>query len=195
MPALSLLGEALQDDNSVLNPGEAWWRDHQQWLAERGYMLRPRYRPGWKPSWSKTPGKPYWTCEDGISASVRISRLQLRYSLIRSRPQNFVILDAIRTSDKQMVALKRVLTSKFPYEVDISQYLSSNELRTDPRNHCVPIWDVLSVPDSDDDVIIVMPLLRACSDPPWQTLGEVMSFFLQLFEVSWYPPSSSRRIN
>ena len=30
---------------------EAWWRDHQEWLAERGYTLRPRYKPGWKPSW------------------------------------------------------------------------------------------------------------------------------------------------
>ena len=30
---------------------ELWWRDHQEWLAERGYTLRPRYRPGWKASW------------------------------------------------------------------------------------------------------------------------------------------------
>lgn len=34
-----------------LTKAECWWRDHQGWLAERGYMLRPRYRPGWEPSW------------------------------------------------------------------------------------------------------------------------------------------------
>ncbi|KAL1945766.1 hypothetical protein VTO73DRAFT_1768 [Trametes versicolor] len=30
---------------------ECWWRDHQEWLAERGYLLRHQYRPDWKPSW------------------------------------------------------------------------------------------------------------------------------------------------
>lgn len=31
---------------------ELWWRDHQEWLAEKGYLLRPRYKPGWNPSWA-----------------------------------------------------------------------------------------------------------------------------------------------
>lgn len=34
-----------------LSKAECWWRDHQSWLAEQGYMLRPRYRSGWTPSW------------------------------------------------------------------------------------------------------------------------------------------------
>lgn len=28
---------------------ERYWRDRQPWLQEHGYMLRPRYRPGWEP--------------------------------------------------------------------------------------------------------------------------------------------------
>lgn len=39
--------------NRVLQPLEYWWRDHQKWLEDRGYMLRPRYREGWTPSWGE----------------------------------------------------------------------------------------------------------------------------------------------
>ncbi|KAJ3477236.1 hypothetical protein NLI96_g10603 [Meripilus lineatus] len=35
---------------SNLLPGEEFWRDHQVWLQEQGYMLRPRYHPDWVPS-------------------------------------------------------------------------------------------------------------------------------------------------
>lgn len=40
-----------------LIPFEYFWRDHQEWLAAAGYMLRPRYKPNWIPSWLK-PQKP-----------------------------------------------------------------------------------------------------------------------------------------
>ncbi len=33
-----------------INPIEAWWVERQEALERAGYMLRPRYRPGWKPS-------------------------------------------------------------------------------------------------------------------------------------------------
>lgn len=35
---------------SNLFPYEAFWRDHQVWLQEKGYMLRPRFHPDWIPS-------------------------------------------------------------------------------------------------------------------------------------------------
>src|ERR1700727_2123490 len=47
-----------------LNPSEIYWRDHQPWLASRGYMLRPRYSPNWVPSWEGTD-KIWAECEDG----------------------------------------------------------------------------------------------------------------------------------
>ncbi len=46
-----------------------FWREHQQWLADAGYMLRPRYREDWEPSWLKS-GKANYQCEDGKSILV-----------------------------------------------------------------------------------------------------------------------------
>ena len=48
------------------------WIEHQPLFAERGYRLRPRYRPDWKPSWPGT-GK-LWLCfEDGNPPLVRLA--------------------------------------------------------------------------------------------------------------------------
>jgi hypothetical protein len=51
------------------NPGERLWCDRQPFLAERGYTLRSRYRPGWKPSWVGTTINPAY-CEDSIRQIV-----------------------------------------------------------------------------------------------------------------------------
>ena len=53
---------------------EEWWRDHQVWLQERGYMLRKRYRPGWIPSWSGTDEYPI-LYEDGQMPSVGYTQI------------------------------------------------------------------------------------------------------------------------
>jgi hypothetical protein len=45
-------------------PDELYWCSLQKWLEECGYMLRPRYLPGWVPSWEGT--KKLWVdFEDG----------------------------------------------------------------------------------------------------------------------------------
>lgn len=43
---------------------EMWWRDRADFLESRGYRLRPRFRPGWQPSWSGRDRSPLF-CEDG----------------------------------------------------------------------------------------------------------------------------------
>ena len=48
---------------------EKWWVDRQVALEQAGYMLRSRYRPGWKPSWTGTK-RFYLDCEDGQSIGV-----------------------------------------------------------------------------------------------------------------------------
>jgi hypothetical protein len=48
---------------------ERWWVDRQVALEQAGYMLRPRFRPGWRPSWTGTK-KFYLDCEDGKSIGV-----------------------------------------------------------------------------------------------------------------------------
>ena len=49
---------------------EIYWREHQKWLLESGYRLRPRYQPDWMPSWEKS-GEPSSLCEDSFSLVVR----------------------------------------------------------------------------------------------------------------------------
>lgn len=78
--------------------------------------------------------------------------------------------------------LKSVLQCDHPFEVDITRYLTSEPLRLDPMNHCVPILDVLRIPDEERDIMI-MPLLRRYSDPSFKTFGEAVECFRQLFEV------------
>jgi hypothetical protein len=54
----------------ALGRDEVFWRDHQSWLKESGYELRPRYQPDWKPSWHAS-GKSVSASEDGQRAPVR----------------------------------------------------------------------------------------------------------------------------
>ena len=94
------------------------------------------------------------------------------------------LLDGTRLSDGAYVALKIVRRSENPEEVEIAQFLTSEPLRSDCSNHCVPIYDTLPVPDDGDLVIMVMPLLRSYTSPAFNTVGEVLECFRQIFEVT-----------
>lgn len=142
---------------------ELFWRDLSPWLEERGYVLRPRYRIGWTPSWTGTD-KIYWDCEDGV------------------RPRTWQTLDGVRTSDGTVVTFKVVSTKDHPLEVEIAQMFSAEPLASDPHNHCVPIYEVLRHPSKADTVLLVMPLLRAFNNPLIQTIGEAVEFFRQVFQ-------------
>lgn len=37
---------------AVHTENEVKWAYKQPYLQSKGYMLRPRYRPGWQPSWT-----------------------------------------------------------------------------------------------------------------------------------------------
>jgi hypothetical protein len=92
-------------------------------------------------------------------------------------------MDATRMADGKFVLLKCFQKSIYPYEVEISTFFSLPPLAEDPQNHCVPVYEVLRFPDDDDKVIIVMPLLREYRDPRFDTIGEVVEFFSQIFGV------------
>ncbi|THH17972.1 hypothetical protein EUX98_g9032 [Antrodiella citrinella] len=81
-----------------------------------------------------------------------------------------------------MVLLKRIRRKVHPYEVEITQSFSKEPMKSHPHNHCIPLFDVLDVPDGDDTSIIVLPLLRLFDDPSFQTIGEVVEFIRQIFE-------------
>ncbi|KAJ7267690.1 kinase-like domain-containing protein [Mycena haematopus] len=145
-----------------LDPGEIYWRDHHDWLKESGYVLRPRFRPGWIASWKVDPKKFELSCEDHIF-------------LTRA-----AIMDAVRVSDNAAVVLKKIRKDHHPHEVEIANFFTA--LRPSPANHCVPILVTLQPPDDDNILIIVMPLLRELDDPRFDTFGEAVEFFRQMFE-------------
>jgi len=126
-------------------------------------MLRPRYRPDWKPSWLGTDNF-YRDCEDGQSTLMP------------------TILDATRQSDGLLVTLKKVDTVVHPFEVEIGEFLSSEQLAQDPRNHCVRILDVLQDPIDSKLSIVVMPLLKSYDKPEFLTVGEAVAFCVQMIE-------------
>ncbi|TFY60100.1 hypothetical protein EVJ58_g5365 [Rhodofomes roseus] len=146
-----------------LSEAELYWRDRQPWLEEHGYMLRPRYRPDWTPSWEGT-SESHFMCEDGRR-------------LIHPH-----ILDATRVSDGTVVTLKKIDNSVHPYEVEIARMFCTEPLKLDPRNHCVQIIEVLQDPKEEAASIIVMPFLKTYNKPRFDTIGEALEFFHQALE-------------
>ncbi|KAJ7144698.1 kinase-like domain-containing protein [Mycena filopes] len=143
---------------------EHYWRDHQVWLEECGYMLRPRFRSDWVASWKRDPTKSPLIADDGWP---------LRYDQV---------IDAIRIEDNAMVALKVIKKSEHPDELDVMNLLGSEPLASDPQNHCIPLLEALHPPDDGDRVILVMRLMRSFDQPRFDTFGEAVEFFRQMFE-------------
>lgn len=54
---------------SNLTFAEKKWRDRAEMLEQEGYILRPRLRPGWTPSWLSSGEHPR-ACEDGETLPV-----------------------------------------------------------------------------------------------------------------------------
>lgn len=66
-----------------LTPDEEKWRDRHEMLKDEGYELRPRLRPGWKPSWLESGVNPL-DCEDGRTLPVRRSSGPLQSTVLIS---------------------------------------------------------------------------------------------------------------
>ncbi|KAH7918651.1 hypothetical protein BV22DRAFT_1041582 [Leucogyrophana mollusca] len=160
---LKTFGKVLDTTPGARGEGELWWVKHYQWLKDCGYLLRTRYAPDWVPSWVGT-NKTSQQCEDG------------------EVPWVSHLLDATRISDGAFVILKSLKKSRHPYEAEIGEFFMTEPLASDPANHCVPIYEVLSVPEDDDRIILVMPFLRPYNDPDFDTIGEVVDCVRQLFE-------------
>lgn len=69
-------------------------------------------------------------------------------------------------------------------EIEIGQYFSSDQLRDDPRNHCLPVLDVLRDPTDPEHVLLVMPWLRRIDSPEPGSVRECVDFIQQTLEVS-----------
>ncbi|KIK55697.1 hypothetical protein GYMLUDRAFT_47653 [Collybiopsis luxurians FD-317 M1] len=153
--------------NERLGEDEEFWRDHYDWLKEKGYQLRPRYQPGWSPSWKGT---------------TKISILQEDYQF-SNHP---FLLDAVRIRDGKLVMLRRSDPESLSDELKISRIFSSEPVSSDPRNHCVPIYETLQLGHDTPDApgrnkIVVMPYLVRWN-VNFQSVGEVVDFCSQIFE-------------
>ncbi|KAI0077824.1 hypothetical protein K474DRAFT_1039770 [Panus rudis PR-1116 ss-1] len=144
-----------------LTSWELAWRDRATYLRDRGYILRPRYQPGWTPSWKNTNRDPHF-CEDSIMS---------RY---------YKILDATRSSDGFRVSIKTVEIKT--QEADIGLYLSRPDLRRDPRNHAVEVFEVIPDPLDSSQQLLVMPYLCPFNEPEFLAIGEVVDFIAQTLE-------------
>jgi hypothetical protein len=91
------------------------------------------------------------------------------------------MIDATRLRDGKHVMLKRILPEENPYELTLAQYFSTPEVARDPRNHCVPLLDVIEIPNAK---LMVMPFLTPFDYPPFKTRGEMLAFASQILDVS-----------
>ncbi|KAG6836479.1 hypothetical protein H0H93_007648 [Arthromyces matolae] len=152
-------------DPGVLGEDECFWRDHYDFLKAHGYTLRQRYKPDWVPSWEKDgyTGRKDFHCEDWWGLP------------------HFRILDAER-NDGSFVVLKKVDVNSDPYELLIAKYFSTPSLSVHPKNHCVPILDIINPQEGSQWAFLVMPYLLRTHEPPFTTIGEVIAFFRQIVE-------------
>ncbi|OSD03660.1 hypothetical protein PYCCODRAFT_1490426 [Trametes coccinea BRFM310] len=152
-----------EDLFASLSTEELYWIARQEFLEDYGYMLRPRFRPGWVPSWKGKSASAVYTAEDAYCLPFRSN-----------------VVDATRMSDGALVYIKR--TPSDSQELKILEYLSSAEMRRDPRNHCVPLLDVLCDPAEPETSYIVMPFLRFIDDPAFELLDDVLECLDQVLE-------------
>ena len=69
-------------------------------------------------------------------------------------------------------------------EARIAQMLTTEELKADPRNHSVPVIEIIDDPEDDTMSYVVMPLLRAADDPHFEFVKEIIDFVDQILEVT-----------
>ncbi|KAJ3508114.1 hypothetical protein NLJ89_g5930 [Agrocybe chaxingu] len=142
---------------------EELWVRLQPLLLRRGYKLRPRYDPDWKPSW-KGPLK--FNQEAGDYED---------YFPMRHRRT----IDAVRLVDNTKVVLKQVSTSS--QEIPIARYLNSERVRSDPRNKAVPLFDVILLPWTDETALLVMPMLVQYDTLSFRFMSEICEALEQFF--------------
>jgi hypothetical protein len=88
-------------------------------------------------------------------------------------------LDALRASDQQPVVLKKVRSDDTEYAIH-TKILSFQ----DSERHFIPIYDTILLPDSDEILIMVLPLLHGITKPLFESVFELMECILKLLEVS-----------
>ncbi|KAG6835425.1 hypothetical protein H0H93_001588, partial [Arthromyces matolae] len=164
-------------DTSQLLLGEIVWREHYYHLKSCGYTLRKRYHPDWTPSWANT-SKNVHDCEDAL----HLLRSACGRAYSSSAIQHHLVADATR-ADGSVVAIKCVDVTQPQNDIPMLRHLSSDKFTSNPRNHCVPIFDILEPLEGSNIAFVVMPLLYLPNSPSFGTIGEALAFWKQMIEV------------
>ncbi|EIW62120.1 uncharacterized protein TRAVEDRAFT_144504 [Trametes versicolor FP-101664 SS1] len=146
-----------------LDTVEKYWASKALLFEAHGYVLRPRYRPGWTPSWRGKPISAILLAEDALSLHARTN-----------------VIDATRVSDGKLVYLKKIKPDS--EELQLLQYLSSPEMLQDPHNHCVPLLDVIYDPSDPQMCFVAMPYLRYIDHPPFEFVEDMLEFGEHILE-------------
>ncbi|PBK58777.1 hypothetical protein ARMSODRAFT_1091088 [Armillaria solidipes] len=97
-------------------------------------------------------------------------------------PETPLVLDAVRTKDKTKVVLR--ITRTDTNELSLGKLLCDLVLLQDPRNHTVPILDIIPIPDDEEKrVFMVMPMLKDFYAPPFHCRSEFVDALRQLLEA------------
>ncbi|KAI0643711.1 hypothetical protein C8Q79DRAFT_1120662 [Trametes meyenii] len=146
-----------------LGESEIWWRDKSPLFEAHGYRLRPRYRPGWTPSWKGKPIFAVLYAEDALDLHARAG-----------------VIDATRISDGKLIYLKKIRVDSD--ELELLRFLSSPEMVQDPHNHCVRLLDIIYDPDEIGFCFVVMPYLRWIDCPPFEYVEDMLECGEQILE-------------
>ncbi|KZV99087.1 hypothetical protein EXIGLDRAFT_726179 [Exidia glandulosa HHB12029] len=167
IPTLDTIGTASLAPRPELRSAEWVWVQWQPWLKSQGYQLLTRYDPKWIPSWIAHPETVQeMLAEDG--AGTRLENVNA----------------AIRIKDGVTVWLKLCREDEDP-EIDIYVYFATEPRRSDPRNHCCPLLDILRTPlhGGKRHNILVVPILRSISTKPDpETVKDLVDGIVQLAE-------------
>lgn len=142
--------------------GELVQKDNEHCSSDRSYIF--------------TPGK----------HSKLLQKLRASSAAIVKGTLNF---DATRTNDGNHVMFKKFAPSSGTAEAEIALLFSAEPYLSNPKNRCIPTT-VLGVPDEEDVQLLVMPLLQSWKEPKFNTVGEVVDFFHQVFEGLQYMHSN-----
>ncbi|THH31946.1 hypothetical protein EUX98_g2224 [Antrodiella citrinella] len=165
----------------VGNSAEQYWRALYDFFASKGYILRPRLRPGWTPSWQANVD---------VQDKDRANKLfRQEYEDALWEPSYYSMEDSIDPRDHygDLFMIKRMETDS--QEVNLLLEFSTLEMRANPYNHSVPVLDHFLKPDDPSVTFIVTPYLRPIKDPPFRLAGEIMGYLEQVLEV--HPPDGS----
>jgi hypothetical protein len=98
-----------------------------------------------------------------------------------------IVMAATRVSDGAQVMLKKLRNSESSTnEIEMARLFSSPPHSSHPSNRCIPLLDVLSLSE-EGITFIVTPFLSHWECPPFDTVGEALAFFQQMFEVLFLP--------